>query len=129
MIDSHIQMPRFMLKRFENENHRFFYYDVKKSIVGSNGRAGSINTEQGYYSETAETHLNAAIETPFSKFLRIVDQLDINNPDFSMTQDRRDLIVKFMLSLMCRNPNLIDAVNKRTAFFQFLSNQASQHSQ
>ena len=29
-MKSHIQMPKFMLKRFENGENKLFYYDVRK---------------------------------------------------------------------------------------------------
>ena len=32
-VNSHIQMPRFLLARFENEHHSFFYYDVPKRFM------------------------------------------------------------------------------------------------
>jgi len=31
-VDSHIQMPKCVLKRFEDKAHRFCYYDVDKKI-------------------------------------------------------------------------------------------------
>ena len=79
-MNSHIQMPRFLLSRFENEYHSFFYYDVEKGLIGTNGHAKSMNTEHGYYPDVIEKYFSNELEQPFSKFLRRVDSLDINKP-------------------------------------------------
>ena len=69
-VKSHIQMPKCILKKFQNRNNRLFYYDVKENHIGKNGSANSINTEKGYYSKDTERYLQEKIETPFSKLLR-----------------------------------------------------------
>ena len=61
-VNSHIQMPRFLLARFENERHSFFYYDVKKGFIGSNGHAKSMNTEHGYDPDEIEKLSSDEIE-------------------------------------------------------------------
>ncbi len=33
-VNSHIQMPRFLLARFENAHHSFYYFDVEKRFIG-----------------------------------------------------------------------------------------------
>lgn len=32
-IRSHVQMPKSLLKRFQNTKNRFFYYDIRKNIL------------------------------------------------------------------------------------------------
>ena len=59
-MDSHIQMPKFMLRRFENEQHELLYYDVETNVIAK-GFPKSINTEEDYYSDVMESILNREI--------------------------------------------------------------------
>ena len=36
-VDSHIQMSKCLLKRFEDKSHRFCYYDVDKKMCFAAG--------------------------------------------------------------------------------------------
>ena len=125
-VNSHIQMPRFLLARFENELHSFFYYDVKKGFIGSNGHAKSMNTEYGYYPDEIEKLLSDEIEKPFSQVLNFIESLDLEKPFFTMTNTDESNIKQFLVSLMIRSPLFIDSINKNSVFFQFL-NPADQH--
>lgn len=48
-INSHIQMPKCVLRNFADEKQTLFYFDFQKNAVKL-GRAASLNTELGYYS-------------------------------------------------------------------------------
>ena len=120
-MNSHIQMPRFLLSRFENEYHSFFYYDVEKGLIGTNGHAKSMNTEHGYYPDVIEKYFSNELEQPFSKFLRRVDSLDINKPSFAMTNLDETNIKQFFISLIVRSPLLIDGIKENSVFFPFYS--------
>lgn len=120
-INSHIQMPRFLLARFENEHHSFFYYDVPKRFIGTNGHAKSMNTEHGYYPDEIEKLLNTEIEEPFSQILKFIESLDLDKPFFAMINTVESNIKRFLASLMIRSPLLMDSINKTFAFFQFFS--------
>ena len=100
-IDSHIQMPKCILKRFENPNFNSFYsYDVREDFIKKNGHASSTNTELGYYSTTVEQHLNQSIETPFSKALSALDEIDFDQPTISIETTHLDAIKEFAYSLI-----------------------------
>ena len=125
-VNSHIQMPRFLLARFENERHLFFYYDVKKGFIGTNGHAKSMNTEYGYYPDEVEKLLSDEIEKPFSQILKFIESLDLEKPFFSMAGTDESNIKQFLVSLMIRSPLFMDSINKSSVFFQFFS-PADQH--
>ena len=125
-INSHIQMPRFLLARFENEHHSFFYYDVPKRFIGTNGHAKSMNTEHGYYPNEIEKLLSDEIEQPFSQVLKFIDSLDLEAPSFTMTSIDESNIKQFIVSLIIRVPLFVDSINKNSIFFQFFS-PADQH--
>ena len=119
-VNSHIQMPRFLLTRFENENHSFFYYDVKERYIGANGHAKSMYTERGYYPDVIEKYLNKELERPFSQFLQFVDSI-LDKPSFAMTNADENTIKQFLASLIIRSPLFIDSLKNNSVFFQFLS--------
>ncbi|QTE74276.1 DUF4238 domain-containing protein [Clostridiales bacterium FE2010] len=120
-VNSHIQMPRFLLARFENEYHSFFYYDVEKRFIGTNGHAKSINTEHGYYPDEIEKLLSDEIEKPFSQILKFIDSLNLEKPFFTMTSIDEGNIKQFLVSLIVRGPLFIDGINRNSVFFQFFS--------
>lgn len=125
-VQSHIQMPKCVLKRFENESKRFYYYDVKKGIIGDDGHAKSINTELGYFSQETENYLSNYVEKPFFELLRQIDKIDFDSLPFSVPPETDTLVKRFVYALISRSPLMIDAVNESSLFYQFLPTQ-NQH--
>lgn len=125
MINSHIQMPKCVLKRFEDQNHRLFYYDVKKCIIGSNGHAGSLNTGFGFYSHNAEEFLNTNIEKPFSNLFENIDEIGINPPKGHINSQFDYTAKRFVYALLARNPNSVDRIKKYPFLTDILSSQQS----
>jgi len=127
-IKSHIQMPKFLLKRFHNERNKFFYYDVIRKFIGNNGTAESINTELGYYSDTIEKIFCKEIENPFGDLVAYLDKLEfekvtlvlkdsVNNKKiYSIARD-------FLYALICRSPSFLEKMVSEDPFFQQLSEQ------
>ena len=104
MINSHIQMPKVLLKRFHNDNNRFFYYDVQKQIIGYNGTAKSINTQLGYYSQQTEDYFRDNIETPFGEVLTYIEKTGIDRETFAINSSAKEIIKNFMFALISRGP-------------------------
>lgn len=123
-VNSHIQMPKCVLKRFENENHSFYYYDVEKSIIGSNGHAKSINTQLGYYSKDVEQYLNDNIEAPFSSALQFIDSTNFDEPGFCVSPEFQSNVKSFIYALIAREPKILSVVDEYSVFWDLLSEQA-----
>lgn len=102
MINSHIQMPKVLLKRFHNEQNRFYYFDVRKNVIGNNGTAKSINTELEYYSEQMEEYLRDTIETPFGNVLTYIERNNIDSDIFTIDSEAKNYIKDFMYALIAR---------------------------
>ena len=124
VINSHIQMPKLLLKRFHNEKQCFFYYDVQADYIGKNGKAKSLNTEHGYYSIETEHFLRDEIETPFGKILTYIDDIPFDKNTFSMPPDFENTTRRFLHSLMSRDPLMHDEINHQCVFTQLLPAQA-----
>ena len=56
-VNSHIQMPKEVIKRFHNQYKLCCYYDVKGNFVGTKGTAESLNTAWGFFSARTEHYL------------------------------------------------------------------------
>ena len=124
VVQSHIQMPKLLLKRFHNDNNRFCYYDVKGRFIGTKGTAESTNTELGYYSIATEHYLRDKIETPFGRILAYIDKVDFNQESFRMTQDFEQSTRNFIYALMARDPVVINEMDENSIFSQFLPAQS-----
>mgnify|MGYP003307964025 CR=1 FL=1 len=59
-IDSHIQLPKGVLKHFAESSGRVFYLDMVTGKIGLAG-AGVLGTEYGYYSEEQEKYLKVLV--------------------------------------------------------------------
>ena len=118
MINSHIILPKFLLKNFEID-HSFWYYDIDGYYIAK-GYASSFNTEKGYYSEEMEQILNSTVETPFSNLLKRYRSSVRDDDEFEMSTDDIQFIKRFFYSLLCRNPQMVEQVKKSSVFFQFL---------
>lgn len=104
---SHIQMPKCVLKRFEDQQHRFSYYDVVKGFIGTKGRADSLNTELGFYSTIIEQFLNDNIETPFGDLLKTAEAISIDPPSGSISPEFDYTAKRFVYALIARDPKNI----------------------
>ena len=122
-VNSHIQMPKLLLRRFHNDKTRFCYYDVKGRFIGTKGTAEATNTEFGYFSIEIEHFLRDKIETPFGKILAYIDGIDFEQEYFPMTPDFEQSTRAFIYSLMSRDPAMVNEMNENSFFSQFLPTQ------
>lgn len=119
LMNSHIQMPRSILKRFENENHILFYYDVKDGII-KRGHSKSLYQEYGYYSNDTETFLDKYIESPLGKILKYIENTDFSTPT-TTPKNMQDIVMRYIHALIARGPSMISSINQSAIFFRFLS--------
>jgi len=124
-IKSHIQMPKFMLRQFENEKHELFYFDVDSGEIIC-GRAKSINVKEEYYSENVEGILSQAIERPFSQVIHYLEKIDFDARSFTVDPGIIETTKTFLNALLARNPNTFQKTQEVSVFLQFLDRQ-SQH--
>ena len=124
-VNSHVQMPKFILKRFENQDHKLYCYDALSGSI-TIGCADSINAEIGYFSETVEKILNKSIEQPFSNVLRYIDTIDFDSKSFSPKHDFVENTRVFLNALLARNPNTFKGMRRSSIYLQ-LHDLQSQH--
>lgn len=120
LVNSHIQMPKLLLKRFENKYNKFCYYDVQKDFVGTKGTSESTNTEYGYYSLATEEFLRDYIETPFGKLIAYIESIDFSQDQFCMPAGFEEATRNFVYALLARDPAVVGEIDKNSIFLQFL---------
>lgn len=121
MLNSHIQMPKLLLKNFQNRYNHLCYYDVSKQLIGTKGSAKSINTEYGYYSENTEKYLEQQIETPFSNILKYLDEIGVADKKIVPVRTNiTEVIFDFMYSLVARSPSFHEMINESDSFLSQL---------
>lgn len=117
-MNSHIQMPKFVLRRFENEDHKLFFYDVRTEIIAS-GFANSINTEKGYYSPEAEDLLNTIVEGPFSRILKYLERIDYDADSITLSPDFLNTVKTYLNALLVRSPKTFQSATDISVSMQF----------
>lgn len=120
LVNSHIQMPKLLLKRFENKYNKFCYYDVQKGIIGTKGTSESTNTEYGYYSHSTEEFLRDHIETPFGKLIAYIENIDFSQNQFCMPTGFEEVTRIFVYALLARDPAVVREIDNNSIFSQFL---------
>lgn len=123
---SHIQIPRFVLKRFANDQGFLAYYDINKSILGTKGTPKTMNTEENYYSDIGERYWNSEVESELSALIKKLDKGDTDTPRSTLPGDFYLLSIKYLHSLMARSPRTHRTVENKSVFLQFL-NPSNQH--
>lgn len=73
IMDSHIQLPNFILKNFRDQTGRVYYLRTSDMHIGLTGTK-RIGAKPDYFSEYGEEILSGYIEAPFSKVARAVIQ-------------------------------------------------------
>jgi len=120
-INSHIQMPKCILKKFEDDNHHIYYYDVKTYKIGRS-TPKSWNTEFGYYDEGMEEFFSKNIETPFSKVVKYIEENIDNNP-FELKSTYVNDVKCYFNSLFARSPKMYQEAKKSFILPQFFTEQ------
>lgn len=118
-MDSHIQMPKFILKQFADNKGEFYKYEVKTGYI-SVGTPAATNTEKDYYAEDVEKELCRVIETPFSQ--KIIQKLK-SDYNIILGEEEIDIIFNYLYSLFVRDPEMIKGINKNSIFFHLLDEQ------
>lgn len=119
MINSHIRMPKCVLKQFADEKHFVYFMNLEKGWI-QKSHAESINTEEDYYSEDVEHFLRDHIETPLGQILKFIKSIDEKNPEFTMDNEKKTVMRRFVHALIARSQIMLAKINQTSIFAQFL---------
>lgn len=122
-MNSHIQMPKCILKQFALDNNGFYKYDIQKGRI-NRGFPKSTFTEPDYYSETIEKAFNLLVENPLKKVLDYAKGFEEETLPEIMSTETREIAIMYLKSLIARSPLLLSSVKENSVFLQFASKQA-----
>lgn len=122
--NSHIQVPKCVLKQFENEKQTVFYYDPSVNEVKM-GRSRTLNTEEGYYSNQMEDILNNSIENPLGNLIAEIKKYDFSKLPIPIPKNIESVVFKYFDSLLARSTITINKFDE-SIYLQFLPKQ-NQH--
>lgn len=120
-MKSHILIPKFLLKKFENEKNFFYCYDVNSGEI-KKGHAKSLNTEENYYSEDTEKFLSNCIENPMSTIIKAFEKAE--NKKICLPNNYDSIVINYARALICRGQRIKRSVAKNSISYQFLDEQS-----
>ena len=106
-MNSHILIPKVILKHFALQGGSLFYYDIKSGEV-KRGYAATLNTQKGYYSSEVEKFLSANIESPMGKIIGILqkaynDLFKTNKVEMTFYAQNIKALKNYVYSLITRS--------------------------
>lgn len=114
-INSHIQIPRFILEYFTDSKNSLHQLDVKTMRI-SLGHARTMNTKKGYYSNETEKLMNILSETPFAKLLAEIVQIDFGSSVYELPESFEKDVKSFFALLAARGPYMYDMIKKNSLY-------------
>ncbi len=124
-MNSHIIVPKCVLKKFALDCNGFHKYEVQNDRI-SRGYPKTTFTEKDYYSDTMEELLCISIETPLNRLYEYIEgfkETDILKP-IIMDAEIVEIVATYVKSLIARNPRLCDMVNEDNIWTSYMSQQA-----
>lgn len=113
-MNSHIQVPNFILKNFREQSGRIYYLRVSDMYIGMT-KTKKIGTEQDYFSQGVEESLSEEIEAPFSKLVRAVVQ---NNGTLAAgklsIEETENLLKRYVDALILRSGMALNIMQKNS---------------
>lgn len=114
MINSHIQMPKCVLKKFANQSSGFFCFDISSGEI-KRAHPKTLNTKLEYYSNHVEDYLSSYIETKVGNLIKVIER-----STFSDTKELpcgyETIVRLYVYALIARSPSLQSEMKKSLLF-------------
>lgn len=127
MIDSHIQMPKVVLKQFAIQEGklkgRAYNYNLETGFIGL-GSPKTINTKKGYYSQEAEQEFSKVIEKPLGDVIKDINDSINKKQPFHFNQKVSETIYNYLYALLARAPKMANDVKSAMLFGELYSEQS-----
>ena len=125
-VDSHIQIPKGVLKHFADHTHRVYYLDTKTEHIGLAG-AKKLGTEYGYYSDKHEQFLNKEIENPLINLGGKVRQLLCDESlTLTLSNEEETILKRYIAASIARSNLALNAMQKASGIYSQLMLSAQQ---
>lgn len=125
-VDSHIQIPKGVLKHFADHTHRVHYLDAKTGYIGLAG-AKKLGTEYGYYSDKHEQFLNKEIENPLINLGAKVRRLLCDESlTLTLSKEEETILKRYIAASIARSNLALNAMQKASGIYSQLMLSAQQ---
>lgn len=119
-VDSHVQLPLTLLKRFRTGDNLYFINTTKNEIINSSAK--NYNTQFGYYSLAFEDYLSKNYEKIITEIIERTLPF-INNEESSITyKNWNPNVNKLFLMSIFRSPQQVEDINKNSVFSKIFKN-------
>lgn len=119
-VNSHIQIPRGVLKHFADHTQRVYYLDTKTEYMGLAG-AKKLGTEYGYYSDKHEQFLNKEIENPLINLGAKVRKLLYDESlTITLSQEEESTLKRYIATSIARSNLALEAMHKASGKYSQL---------
>ena len=119
-MKSHIQLPHFILRKFEDEKNNLYYIDIDHKCMVKKGHAASLNTKANHYSAEVESYLSNEIEHPFSEEIKRIEKTIFDQDGFSLSFNLEVLAKKYAISCFARSSHMKDLMWDSSIYAQFM---------
>lgn len=119
-MDSHIQIPKCVLRKFTNEKQIFHKYEINTKRI-SKGNPKKTGTEENYYSESMEKVLNLNLENKLPILLNFAEEIKNTKNYININDEIQDIGMLYFKSLIFRNLNFHNQVKEKSVFAQFIN--------
>lgn len=118
-MNSHIQMPKAILKKFVNEQNFYYKFDVKKRKI-NRGFPKSTYTQEDYYSEHVELFFNQAVESHLNQLHNYIK--DIEEKELPITIENKiiGIIKNYINLLLIRSENFHNSILNGSIFSELI---------
>jgi len=124
-MNSHIQMPKKILKKFVNEQNFYYKYDAKTHDINK-GFPKSTYTQEGYYSDNIETFFNQSVETHLNKLYNYIKGIEEKELPITLDNYIINIAKNYILLLLIRSEIFHNLISNGSLFSEIL-NEQEQH--
>lgn len=124
-MNSHILIPKCVLKKFVNDKQYYFKYDIITDKI-TKAYPKTTNTAPDYFSPKMEKDLSEKIERPLTQLYKYYENFDFDCTESYLDEDTKIIALNYARSLITRNPSFFDFTKNNAIYIQFMSEQ-NQH--
>lgn len=111
-VDSHVQIPKVLLKSFTT-NNQLYYIDLSEKKIKRSGE-GTFNTKFGYFSKIYEDFLSTRYENVIGVLKKLVENFYNGEIDKIELKKYVKIMKELFIIADFRNPDFIKRINEKS---------------
>lgn len=119
-VDSHVQIPKSMLKYFRTGNYLYYISTLNKNNKINRSSARRYNTKFGYYSLYFEEYLSKNYESIIVDIINTILPFVERKETIITFENLEEKVNKLFLMSLFRNPKYVEEINNYSVFSQII---------